>query len=205
MERTFIATLPDGDEVLAPIVLTQMLRLVQIASNPVLLGGSDDSNKWKAVGEMLEYEQLPAIVWTAFKKTAEMLEQRLGERYRVATLTGDTPEEQRQDIINRFQNGSLDILIAHPGVGKYGFTMTAARTAIYLERGYNGDDYYQSLHRIRRIGTTVSPHVIHLISARPNGVAGGATIDNVIDKVLTYKRDNSMKLTTGLIRDLFSR
>lgn len=202
MEREFIAELPNGDEILAPIVLTKLLRLVQFASNPILIGGLDVSPKWDAVREMLEFEKLPAIIWTSFKMTADLMNFRLSKYYRVATLTGDTKEQNRQIIVDKFQNGDLDIIIAHPGVGKFGFTLTAARTAIYLERSYNGDDYYQSLHRIRRIGTTESPHVIHLIAARPNGHKGN-TIDHVIDKVLEFRKNSTLALTSGEIRFLF--
>lgn len=203
MEKEFLATLPSGDEVLAPIVLTQLLRLIQIASNPLLIGGEYDSKKWDAVAELLEFEELPAIIWTSFKATAKLMEQKLSKQYRVAALTGDTKEEERQNIVDKFQNGKLDIIVAHPGVGKFGFTLTAARTAIYLERNYNGDDYYQSLHRIRRIGTTKSPHVLHMISVRPNGDKS-KTVDRVIDRVLAFRRNSTMALTSGEIRNYFS-
>lgn len=202
MEKEFIATLPSGDNVLAPIVLTQMLRLIQFASNPVLVGGNNESTKWDAVEEMLEYEELPAIIWTTFKATANLLSEKLKKKYKVAPLTGDTKEEERQKIVDSFQSGGLDVIIAHPGVGKFGFTLTAARTAIYLERGYSGDDYYQSLHRVRRIGTTKSPHVIHLIASRPNGHKG-KTIDHVIDKVLEFRKNSTLALTSGEVRKLF--
>lgn len=202
MEKEFIATLPSGDEILAPIVLTQMLRLIQIASNPLLIGGNDDSTKWAAAIEMLEFEELPAIIWTSFKATAKYITDRLSRKYRVAALTGDTPDDVRQSIVDKFQKGGLDVIVAHPAVGKFGFTLTAARTAIYLERSYNGDDYYQSLHRVRRLGTTKSPHVIHLLACRPNG-STKRTIDGVIDKVLEYRKTSTMALTSGQIRNLF--
>lgn len=202
MEKQFLAQLPNGDEILAPIVLTQMLRLIQFSSNPLLLGGPDDSTKWAAAEEMLEYEQLPAIIWTSFKATAKYMTDKLKKKYRVASLTGDTKEQDRQTIVDNFQKGNLDVLVAHPGVGKFGFTLTAARTAIYLERSYNSDDYYQSLYRIRRIGTTHSPHVIILISCRPNG-AKKKTIDAVIDKVLYFRKNSTLALTSGELREYF--
>lgn len=204
MEAEFIATLPSGDEVLAPIVLTQMLRLVQIASNPLLIGGLDDSKKWESAAEMLEFEKLPAIIWTSFKSTAKYMTEKLRKKYRVAALTGDTANDERQNIVDKFQSGKLDIIVAHPAVGKFGFTLTAARTAIYLERNYSGDDYYQSLHRIRRIGTTESPHVIHLISCRP-GNNKKNTIDYVIDQILKFRKDSSMAITSGEIRGYFGK
>jgi len=202
METEFLATLPDGEVVLAPNVLTQLLRLVQIASNPLLVDGRDDGAKWKAVPEIISYVKLPMIIWTNFVKTAVFLEEILAKKkFRVASLTGKTKAIQRQEIVTKFQAGELDILIAHPAVGKFGFTLTAARTALYLERGYNGDDYYQSLHRIRRIGTEHSPHVLHALAVTFDG---NQTIDHVIHKVLEYKKNNSFALTTGQLREFFT-
>jgi len=199
MEEVFKADLGDGEELLSPNKLSQMVRLIQLSSNPILVGGKDLGAKWDGLADMLDYVEFPIIIWTNFIKTASMMSTRLENAHKIGTLTGETDQSERQNIVDNFQNGDLDIIIAHPGVGKFGLTLTAARTAIYLERSYNGDDYYQSLHRIRRIGTTKSPHVIHIIAARPNGDSN-ATIDRVIDRVLKFKRDSSIALTSSLIR-----
>jgi superfamily II DNA or RNA helicase len=92
MELIFKATLPEGDEILAPNVLAQLIRLVQFASNPMLVGGPDISTKWDSVSELLEYENKPALIWTSFKRTAEYMQDKLSKHYRVRALTGDTKE-----------------------------------------------------------------------------------------------------------------
>lgn len=198
MESEFLAELQDGDYILAPNVLSQMTRLIQFASNPILLGGIDQGAKWDAVEELLQFEEKPAIVWTQYIETANRLFERLNGTYKTAILTGETKIQDRQNIVDDFQSGEIDVIIAHPAVGKFGLTLTAARTAIYLERSYNGDDYYQSLHRVKRIGTTKSPHVIHLLASRAG--ENNYTIDHVIDNVLRYRKDNSIAITSGMIR-----
>jgi SNF2 family DNA or RNA helicase len=200
MEDTFVAELDEDTKLLAPNVLAQVLRLVQFASNPVLVGGVEKSSKWNACQEMLEYETGPFIIWTNFIDTATRMAEHLGEKYRVAKLTGATKPEERQSIVDKFQNGELDIIVAHPQVGKFGLTLTAARTAIYLERGYNGDDYFQSLHRVRRIGTTQSPHIIHILSDRADG---SGTVDHVIGKILSGRKDMVDKITHMGLKDAF--
>jgi hypothetical protein len=198
MENEFLADLPEGDQLLAPNVLSQMTRLMQLSSNPLLVGGPDDGAKWRALTELLEFEEGPFLIWTNFIQTAHELEKRL--KCKTAMMTGETPSSLRQDIVDSFQNGDIEVLIAHPAVGKFGLTLTRARTAIYLERSFNGDDYYQSLYRFRRIGTTISPHVIHLISVRPEG-KDGSTIDQIIDRVLDYRKNSSISITSGFIRE----
>ena len=207
MQEDFITTLPDGNDIVAPNILAQITRLIQFASNPALIGGPEIHPKWTTAVELLEFEQLPAIIWTNFIKTAEMLEEQLRKKgYTVGTLIGKTKDTVRDNIVQEFQNGYLNVIVAHPAVGKFGLTLTAARTAIYVERSYNGDDYYQSLHRVRRFGTTHSPHVIILLSLDASPQHGtdysGPTIDHVIHKVLGFKRDNSIQITTGLIREV---
>jgi SNF2 family DNA or RNA helicase len=213
MENHFFSELPDGDVVLSPNILSQITRLIQIASNPHMLMATEDYDvawdnkppmraKWDATIELLEFEKLPAIIWTNYLATANELAKLVAKKkYSVDVLTGQTPVEVRQIIVDTFQEGKTDVIIAHPGVGKFGLTLTAARTAIYLERSYNGDDYYQSLHRIRRIGTKHSPHVIHLLATTESG---DNTIDHVIDRVLKYRKDSAIKLTSGLIRDILN-
>ena len=207
MQENFIAELPDGDKLVAPNILSQMIRLIQLASNPALVGGPNESPKWYTVRDLLEFESLPAIVWTNFVDTAKALEAILrAKKYRTGMLIGETPKQTRDLIVQEFQKGLRDVIIAHPAVGKFGLTLTAAKTAIYVERSYNGDDYYQSLHRVRRFGTTHSPHVIILMSndaGTYNGIyQEKPTIDHVIHKVLGFKRDNSLQITTGLIKDV---
>jgi len=207
MQNDFVATLPDGDKIVAPNILAQMIRLIQFASNPALIGGPDLHPKWSTVVDLLEFEELPAIIWTNFIKTAEMIEQFLSKKkHKVGMLIGKTKDTVRDSIVQDFQRGLLDVIVAHPAVGKFGLTLTAAKTAIYVERSYNGDDYYQSLHRVRRFGTTHSPHVIILLSIDTkdkDGVSStNPTIDHVIHKVLGFKRDNSIQITTGLVREV---
>ena len=207
MQKDFIATLPDGDKVIAPNILAQIIRLIQFASNPILLGGPDIYPKWSTVVDLLEFEKLPAIIWTNFIETAQRLHKMLTfKKYNTRMLIGKTSDVDRDTIVQEFQRGKLDAIIAHPGVGKFGLTLTAAHTAIYLERSYNGDDYYQSLHRVRRFGTTHSPHVIILLSVDSQKINGDTvehpTIDHVIHQVLGFKRENSIQITTGLVREV---
>jgi SNF2 family DNA or RNA helicase len=207
MEEEFVATLPESTKLVASNVLAQMTRLIQIASNPVLVNGKDDSPKWDAVLEQLQFRQGPFIIWTSFIETARAMVDRLTLKgYKVAKLTGATKPEERQAIVDEYQAGKLDIIVAHPGVGKYGLTLTACRTAIYLERQWFADDYYQSLHRIRRIGTKFAPNVVHLVSERATGVSGssgGGTVDHVIDKLLEGRRDSVIKITSRELKELF--
>lgn len=199
MKKDFMAQLSEleDDTILAPNVLIQLLRLIQIASNPALVGGPNLSPKADAILEMLEYRDLPFVVWTNFIRTAGMLRERLAKHARVSSLTGATPSEERQRICDDFQSGRLDVLIAHPAVGKFGLELFAAKSAIFAERDWNSDNYYQALHRIR-LATSPTSHITHMLSVLPDG---SRTIDHTINAVLRRRHESSQKLTAREIRN----
>lgn len=188
---------------LAPNVLSQMTRLLQIASDPRLVGSSTGSAKIAALTDLLPILKFPVVIWTAFIDSATRVQQVLQkDGYRVGLLTGAIPYGERQNVVDQIQGGDLDILVAHPAVGKYSFSMTAVRTAIYLERTFSGDDYFQSMYRIRRIGTMIRPHVVYLLSQQQNGKG---TIDHIVHRVLSSKREITKSLTIGWLQKEWER
>ena len=68
-------------------------------------------------------------------------------------LYGGTPVGDRAGIAERFQTEpSSRLLLANPGVAGSGFTLTAARYAVYETVSWRYDFYAQSQDRIHRIG-----------------------------------------------------
>lgn len=202
MEERFIAWLSDNPNefISAPNVLAQITRLVQLASSPSLVGGSDISAKADAFIDQLEFFKKPFVIWTLFVQTAQKILGLLqAKKLNSGLLIGDTPAEQRQQIVDRFQSDKLDAIVAHPGVGRFGLTLTKARTAIYIERSFSADFYYQSLFRVRRIGTEHSPVIVHLMACRDRNGVAMPTIDRTIHRVLRGRYNMVQRLTA---RDL---
>lgn len=201
MQNRFLAEIQDDPrEILtASNVIAQMVRLNQIASNPRLVGGADICAKYDALVNQMEYLPGPYIVWVAYIDTAEWLKARLPGS---ECLTGQTPQAKRSELVKSFQEGKINTLICHPGVGKFGLTLTRARTAFYFERTWNGDDYYQSLYRLRRIGTIEPPNIVHIKAVGPENEP---TIDDVIQSVLDYRTGQALKLTRELVMTSLKR
>lgn len=182
--------------------LSLMIRSVQVASNPLLLGGVDSAGKWDALPELMEMYPGPYIIWVNFIKTGEMLREKISRlKYRVALANGSTKMEDRNQMVNAVQNGELDVLILNNQVGKFGFTLTKARTAFFVERMYD-DSYFQCLHRNRRIGTTQSPIIINMRSVTQSG---RKTIDHLIHSTLDYRVGMIKKVTAGDLRKVFEK
>jgi SNF2 family DNA or RNA helicase len=74
----------------------------------------------------------------------------------VATYYGGTPQDQRQEIVTRFQDKAdpLRFFVGQPRTGGYGITLTAANTVIYFSNSYDLEIRLQSEDRAHRIGQT---------------------------------------------------
>ena len=193
-------TIVDSTQVTVVNHLAKVVRLIQLASNPMLLDGDNESGKWDALPELMEYYPGPWLIWTSFTRTAYHLQEQLGPLVdnKIGLIIGDTKTQERNQLIEEYQRGDKKILILNMQTGSFGHTLTAARTAFYPERNYDSN-YFQSLHRFRRIGTTQSPNVVHLRSVYQDG---SPTIDHLIHSLLDYRVGMIQNLTTGMLRGI---
>lgn len=185
--------------------LSLMIRSIQVASNPLLLGGVDSAGKWDALPELMEIYPGPYLIWVNFISTGEILRDRFSRgdygKLRMALANGKTPMEDRNKMVDSFQRGEIDAFILNNQVGKFGFTLTKARTAFFVERMYD-DSYFQCLHRNRRIGTTQSPVVVNMRSVTQSG---HQTIDHLIHSTLDYRVGMIKKVTAGDLKKIFEK
>lgn len=199
-----LGSLPNRETIHVSNRLDLLLKSVQIASNPLLVGADNSSGKWAALTELMEIYPGPYIIWVNFIRTGEMLLETLTPIFedrgqKVCLINGSTPMEERNQRVDEFQAGKYDAIIMNSSVGKFGFTLTRARTSFFVERMYD-DSYFQCLHRNRRIGTTNSPIVVNLRSVTRKGKR---TVDHVIHDALDYRTGMIRKLTVGDVRELW--
>lgn len=193
----------DDDEIKVTNRLSMILRSLQVASNPALLGAENSSGKWAALPELMDIYPGPYIVWVNFIRTGEMLLEALIDKFgenSVRLANGSTSMEDRNKIVNAFQEGKYEAIVLNSTVGKFGFTLTKARTAFFVERGYD-DSYFQCLHRNRRIGTAFSPVIVNMRSIT---IAGKKTIDHVVHDALDYRNSMIKKITIGDLRGMIN-
>ena len=130
----------------------------------------------------------PVVVFTAFIATAQALRAALAEGGREpVVLTGAVPAPCRQGLVDGFQAGSSDALIATYGTGGLGFTLHRARHVVLVERPWTPGEAEQAEDRCHRIGmgAILTSHWIQL---------GGA--DRLVDELVASKADR--------ISDVFS-
>lgn len=176
-----------GDEVLAQAenILSRLVRLAQLASNPGLLDAryTEIPAKFEALEELLPlYLTEPSnkvILWTSFVPNIAALVARFNHLQPV-TLHGEMDGRARDRAIAAFKRDpGVRLLVANPAAAREGLTLTEASTAIYLDRTFNLVDFLQSQDRIHRMSQTRPCEVVLLIAAN--------TIDEFIDFSLAQK------------------
>ena len=174
LKKTAVAILDGMEMVSANAVITQLLRLHQVSCGFV---NTDDgltieikNNRLSELMSILEEVNGKAIIWANYRHDIMQIEREIAKVYgseAVASYFGDTPGEERQDIVNRFQeDDSLKFFVGQPRTGGYGLTLTAANTVIYYSNNYDLEVRLQSEDRAHRIGQTSSVTYIDLVAEK---------------------------------------
>ena len=184
--QLYIEISRDGRIVLDDVehILKQMLRLVQIASNPLLVDQAYDQIpcKEEALVKILENVKADekAIIWTNFIDNADYIAKKL-ESMGSIKLHGKMNMEARNRSVDRFiMDPSKRFLVATPGAAKEGLTLTVANHAIFFDRNFSLNDWLQAQDRIHRISQAKECKVVHLLA--------NDSIDEWIDKLLLCKK-----------------
>jgi len=165
-------------------VLKRLLRLVQCASNPILVDEAYDElpGKYHALIKLITDIDLRSnkiIIWTGFIDNVEWLAEKLLQ-HGPQKVHGSMSIADRNESIRKFKvDMNCRILVATPGAAKEGLTLTVANHAIFFDRGFSLDDYLQAQDRIHRISQTEECFVHNLIAK--------ATIDEWVDILLNAK------------------
>ena len=188
----------DGKDYVRSIdsILEQYLRAVQIASNPRLVDPTwvGDPAKFleldQIVNEIVEERGGKLVIWTNYLGNVDELTARYS-KLGVAPFSGKVSPAKRQASIQEFQEteSKLKILVAVPAAGGVGITLTAAQTAVYVEKTWNAEHWMQSVDRIHRIGQTGLVNIISLHACK---------VDELIAFNLRRKELNQARLLRGV-------
>lgn len=187
MKKLALAQLESGELATTASVLTQIMRLQQICCGHLM---TDDgtmreikNNRMSELLGLVEEIQGKAIIWATYSHDIRQIKEAIAKLFgedSVATYYGATAQDERQEIVNRFQDPEdpLRFFIGQPKTGGYGITLTAANTVIYYSNSYDLEIRLQSEDRAHRIGQTNRVTYIDLVSP-----------DTVDEKILTALRD----------------
>lgn len=149
------------------MILTLLLRLKQVCNHPAQylkekeIGNNKRSGKLLRLQEMLEEaiaEGDRALVFTQFAEWGKLLQPYLAQQLGGETLFlyGSTKKQQREEMIDRFQNDPEGprILILSLKAGGTGLNLTRANHVFHVDRWWNPAVENQATDRAFRIGQT---------------------------------------------------
>jgi len=190
MKKLALAALDDGSLATTQSVLTQIMRLQQICcgffqpdEEPLR---EMESHRIGELLDVLDEARGKAIIWATFTHNIKQIEEAISKAHgprSVASYYGATAQDDRQDIVNRFQDpdSGLRYFVGQPRTGGYGITLTEATTVVYFSNSYDLEIRLQSEDRAHRIGQKKAVTYVDLVS--PN------TID---EKILTALYDKNV-------------
>ena len=110
---------------------------------------------------VLESEE-KVVVFAHHKDAIRELEEEYGDR--AVSLTGDTPQEERQRVVDRFQNDpEVEVFIGSIHAAGTGLTLTAASHIVFAEIDWTPSVNRQCEDRCHRIGQDETVHVQYLV------------------------------------------
>jgi SNF2 family DNA or RNA helicase len=185
MKQRLTTLLESGEQVSAPTVLSQLIRLRQICVDPnILIEGAVkplSGVKAQALLDLLETSGKVVIFsqWSrVVDATAKLLETR-GVAHLV--LTGETPISSRAELVDRFQTApEIKAFITTIGAGGVGITLTAADTAIFLDKSWTPALNAQAIDRLHRPGQQATVWVYEIIARE--------TVEEKVERLLAQKQ-----------------
>ena len=204
LRKRAILELEQEKLVTAPLVITRLLRLQQILCGFIKYDdGTEEvikgtNSRLQELLDVLEETQGGVIIWATYRNSIKLIQETLSKKYgasKVASFFGDTPSEERQKIVERFQAGEIKYFVGQPRTGGYGLTLTAAKTVIYFNNTYDMEVRLQSEDRAHRIGQTDKVTYIDFVC--PN------TIDEKILQALSTKKKLADQITGDEWKELF--
>ena len=158
------------DNAIVSNALTELMKLRQASSGFVYKEGDGiirtGHSKTSVVRDLiysLGGEQV--IIWVNFQQEEEDVVEvvtKLG--LRPTTLTGQTKD--KDESIERFKQGEVDVLVANPASAAYGLTFNNCSYQIFYSLSFNREHYVQALDRNHRIGQDKKCVYYRLISDR---------------------------------------
>lgn len=178
LERDMLAELPDGGQLEAMTVLAQLTRLLQLASAAADVKTWTEIVEDPQTGLEMEKTHQEVTLRAPSWKVDELLEvmaERPGQQvaayapsrqlmmlagqaattkgYRVGYIVGGQSSKERTANVEAFQRGELDLICVTTGAGGVGITLTAAGTAVFLQRPWSLVEALQAEDRQHRIGS----------------------------------------------------
>lgn len=164
---------------------------------------TEDSGKLEVLVDVLkergvwEGDASPVVVFSQWARWVKTIASHLRDRGVAAEiLTGETSQEQRTDLQERFQRGEIPVLVMSVKAGGVAITLDAADTVVFTDELWSPADMEQAEDRVHRISRI---HHVEIVTIRTS-----STIDESIQQIIVEKGVSIQEIMDGRRRiDLF--
>lgn len=167
-------------------ILAEITKIRQICCDPSLCFDNYDgeSAKRETCMELLKSAidgGHKILVFSQFRSLLEMLENDLrAENISYFKITGETPKEERLEMVNRFNKDETPVFLISLKAGGTGLNLTGADIVIHFDPWWNLAAQNQATDRAHRIGQTKAVSVYKLIAK-----------DSIEEKILKMQEEKS--------------
>lgn len=179
------------------VLLDALLKLRQVCCDPRLLSipeasiAHGNSAKLDALMELIDNlvaEKRRVLVFSQFTSMLKLIEEQLISRhYDYLKLTGKT--QNRQQLVNRFQNETMPVFLISLKAGGTGLNLTRADTVIHYDPWWNPAAEDQATDRSHRIGQENPVFVYKLITS------------GTVEEAILAMQDKKRQLFDGILSD----
>lgn len=153
-------------------------KLSQIAKGK----GGIPTNKPAFIRSMVDdWPDESTIIWCHYNDEQDQMEQTFPE---FVSISGDTPEEERQRRIDAFKRGDVKGLISKPKILGFGLNLQICTRQVFSGLKDSYEEFYQAVKRSNRIGST-RPLNVHI----PVTELEVPFVDNVLRKASRVEAD----------------
>ena len=176
--------------------LAELIRMRQATGYTGILSSTiKESAKLDRMEELVEEaveNGKKVVIFSNWTQMTDEVYNRLHPKYHPAIITGQTPDDARQDEVWHFQNDDkCKVIIGTTGAMGTGLTLTAGTVEIFLDEPWNRANKEQAEDRCHRVGTTENITIYTLVCK--------GTIDERINELVEKKGMMADALVDGKI------
>lgn len=175
--------------------LSELIRLRQATGYTGVLSSTiQESAKLDRMEELVEdtlANNKKVVIFSNWTFMTDVVRKRLA-KYNPAVITGETKDNERQSLVDKFQNDrNCKIIIGTIGAMGTGLTLTAGTVEIFLDEPWNMALKEQAIDRCHRIGAKENVTIYTLLTKD--------TIDERIHEIVCSKGEMANAIVDGKI------
>jgi len=138
--------------------IVDRMRLGQIAKGN-LRGEAIDTEKPAFIRDLVNgFGGESTIIWCVYNAEQDAMAATFPD---AASISGDTPEDERVKLIDEFKSGRRKVLISKPKILGFGLNLQVATRMVFSGLQDSYESYYQAVKRANRVGST-RPLNVHI-------------------------------------------